>query len=113
MKRYDPTPWGPAQTVKPITAGITWVSTASHGGFILSPEWQKLFRAIFPEAQLWAGEGCFEEDVDWAWVVLAFPQFFDRHEVKSAVKAAPWLNWHGKNEDPNTGKHVGAHNEQQ
>lgn len=73
------TPWGPAQIAKEIAPGITSVSTASHGGFILSPErlaaLPQPLRAIKP----WAGEGYYEEDCDWAIVVAGFWQYFDEH----------------------------------
>ncbi|QOT74610.1 hypothetical protein H5V43_22030 (plasmid) [Sphingobium fuliginis] len=50
-----------------ILAGIWHVTTASHGGIILSPERQ----AAMPPV-LRRDEPCYEEDVDWALVYLAF-----------------------------------------
>lgn len=75
------TPWGPSHHVRVIAPGITSVSTASHGGILLSPErlasMPPALRAIKP----WAGEGSYEEDCDWAIVVAAFWQYFDETDA--------------------------------
>ena len=71
--RHTTSPWGQPQDVENIAEGIDWISTASHGGYILSPE----RFAEMPEALrsgLWAGERAFEEDCDWCRVQLAFSE---------------------------------------
>lgn len=79
------TPWGTAQTETQITPGITWFSTASHGGFRLDGDMWREFHLRFPEAVLWAGNPWFEEDCDWAWVPIAFPEFFSDDKIAYAV----------------------------
>lgn len=37
-KTVKQTPWGPAQTADVIAPGIVFYTTASHGGYHLSPE---------------------------------------------------------------------------
>lgn len=72
-------PWGPIQTSQRITEGIVLVSTASHGGYILSPT-----RVAQMPAPLRQGldDLYFEEDCAWCFVVLAFP-----HEFSPALHA--------------------------
>lgn len=63
-------PWGRIEHHKQVAAGITIVSTASHGGVILSEELQAVMVDAFPDFTPWAttpGEGRFtywEEDAD-------------------------------------------------
>jgi hypothetical protein len=77
------TPWGNSQTIKEIAPGIIRVTTASHGGYHLTPE--RL--AQMPEAQretAYSTNGWFEEDVDWSLVAVNFPEAFHPDEVKAA-----------------------------
>jgi hypothetical protein len=82
------TPWGRAQVQKRWTDGIYEFETATHGGFYLQPEWN----AVIPEALI-AGSanaeqcrnGWYEEDVDWAIVVLSFPYIFGAKLARQAV----------------------------
>lgn len=71
------TPWGRWQDKRIYAGGeIAWVSTASHGGFWVSP---KRFSEM-PEnlrVKTYAGEGWFEEDCDWCLVHLSFPDVFN------------------------------------
>jgi len=60
------TPWGPIRLVKLIAPGILLISTASHGGFYLTPE---LNDSVAPEIkqQTVNGDGFqgfYEEDED-------------------------------------------------
>jgi len=48
------TPWGPSQTSREIAPGICFYSTASHGGYYLSPDRFATFRQCFPDYKLWA-----------------------------------------------------------
>lgn len=84
------TPWGRAQTVTERAQGITEVTTAGHGGILLSPG-----RVVqMPEAlrrhetsaggDRETGGRWYEEDIDWAFVALAFPQSFSAYEVRCA-----------------------------
>jgi len=76
MKPRKHTPWGDAQSETDVADGITFYSTAGHGGYHVAmhrlEEMGPLARAPF------AGAGWFEEDCDWARVALAFPDEFSR-----------------------------------
>ena len=65
--RPDHSPWGRLQTATQRLPGIWHVTTASHGGFLLSDERQAAMPAV-----LRRDDGAYEEDVDWTRVMLAF-----------------------------------------
>ena len=77
MPKFDPstrptaTPWGPPQSGTQLLNGIWSVETASHGGLMLSDQRQ----AAMPEA-LRRSDCHYEEDVDYALVVMAFEAEF-------------------------------------
>ena len=81
------TPWGTAQHAKRYARGIIFYETAGHGGIHVSPG----RNMQVPEA-LRIEDGWYEEDCDWALVVVAFPQFFDAEDYASATEAVK--NWH-------------------
>lgn len=68
--------WGKAQTCNQVAHGITEVSTASHGGFVLSAkrmaEMPKQYKACS-----FTKDNHFEEDCSWCAVVMAWPEYFD------------------------------------
>jgi hypothetical protein len=79
------TPWGVAQTVRNIADGIDFVTTAGHGGFVLSPE----RRAEMPfelKACSFTRDRFFEEDFSWCAVPLAFPQYFTVDDFRVALE---------------------------
>lgn len=85
------TPWGPAQSVEEIKPGIVMVSTASHGGWWVSPERMKRFpAALLTTGGIGApfegagGSAWFEEDCAVALVVLAFPEDWPSQQVANA-----------------------------
>jgi len=81
------TPWGPSQSKVKFTQGINFYTTASHGGFILSPT----KNALIPDyARI--ESGAYEEDSDFAIVVTFFPEFFDDTQRDSA--SASLKTWH-------------------
>ena len=80
------TPWGPSQSVKKIGPGITWVSTASHGGYKLDSE----SNALVPD-HMRLEDGWYEEDVDWSIVATVFPELFDEKARASAENTL--RNW--------------------
>jgi len=82
------TPWGQSQEVIKEKPGITRVSTASHGGYHLDRVRMGAFRRRFPDFSSYAGGPWFEEDQDWAAVVLAFPDEFADEQVRDAVRTA-------------------------
>jgi hypothetical protein len=73
------TPWGVVQHIKELTDGVAFYSTASHGGFHVTPE----VLATFP-AYLRNRDGWYEEDCEWAKVALALPAFFDDKSIEAA-----------------------------
>ena len=74
------TPWGPAQSTEKHAEGITFYSTAGHGGFKLSPARAAAVLAKFPGFTTWLGDSAWwEEDCDATLVVATFPQYFPRY----------------------------------
>lgn len=63
--------WGAIQSADQLLPGIWSVTTASHGGFILSENRQ----TAMPDA-LRDQSNQYEEDCDWALVVLAYEDEF-------------------------------------
>ena len=75
------TPWGAAQHAERYIRGITWYSTAAHGGFKVCAG----LNARIPEYMRDAG-GWYEEDCDWSIVATVFPEaFLEREGVEKAV----------------------------
>ena len=65
------TPWGNAQTVRPLSEGILSITTASHGGIKLD----RKRNAMVPKYMRLPG-GWYEEDCDWAIPATVFPLSF-------------------------------------
>jgi hypothetical protein len=63
-------PWGAVQTVEPLGPAVVIVTTASHGGFRLSPAALHRLPVVMRETA-YSGGGWFEEDCDWALPYLA------------------------------------------
>lgn len=79
-------PWGGVQHATEIGPGLWSVSTAGHGGMLLSPE----RNAVMPD-YLRADSGWYEEDCEWSLVALVFPELFDAEAQESAhVSARHW-----------------------
>lgn len=81
------TPWGSPQTQKEYAPGLVLVSTAGHGGFYVSDEWLAKMPADCREAKTYTGRNWYEEDCDYATVVLAFPEFFSEQDFYFAVES--------------------------
>ncbi len=73
------TPWGLSQGGTVYAEGVTWHSTAGHGGFKLSDDRN---RKVHP--MLRAAGGWYEEDECWAIVAITFPQLFTALERRYA-----------------------------
>lgn len=82
------TPWGYADTVEDIAPGIKFVSTPSHGGFILSDERKAQVPEHYREyAASWSkgwGDNYYEEDVAALAVLVTFPDVFDTDNIEDA-----------------------------
>jgi hypothetical protein len=82
------TPWGPADHQRDYADGITFLSTASHGGFRVSPACMSQMHPALRECTSFDvapdGVGWFEEDIAWCAVALAFPEHFPAEHLTSA-----------------------------
>lgn len=76
------TPWGLAQDVTELAAGISIVSTASHGGIKLD----RKRNALMPSYMRNAG-GWYEEDCEWSKVGVVFPEIFKSEEMREHAKS--------------------------
>jgi hypothetical protein len=85
VNRRIHTPWGESQTVREIAEGITLVTTAGHGGYLLSPARRSAMPDALHAFETFAGGNAYEEDCDWAVVAVAFPEHFDALSVLYAV----------------------------
>jgi hypothetical protein len=91
--------WGAPQTRGEIAPGIVWISTASHGGIVLSDRRQAEIPAFMR-----VSEGVYEEDCDWCIPVLIFQAevragwlgAFDNGDVEQALIGAEETlrHWH-------------------
>lgn len=79
MRMSANTPWGGAQNATVYAEGIVEYSTASHGGFHLSPERNA---AVHPTLR--SEGGWYEEDCGWAAVAITFPDLFTAFERRCA-----------------------------
>jgi len=75
--------WGPVQQSETIAEGIIWVSTAGHGGYVLSPERLAEMPAHY-RACSFSKDHNFEEDCSWCAVALTWPQYFDAKTLEAA-----------------------------
>jgi len=90
------TPWDDSQTIKILADGITFVTTAGHGGMKLSADRRESIAKRFPtfntyvsrgggsganDSQLW-----FEEDCDVCLVIHCFPEVFPEDQVRRATR---------------------------
>ena len=107
------TPWGHVQHKETLANGIISVSTASHGGIVLSQNRQKqlIEKGVKPNSNFLKSNKFWEEDCDWA---IPFIHFAD--DIKAAghipidqfefsLKCAKETieYWHAGNNDPYAG----------
>lgn len=86
-KRQLDTPWGPAQDMHEIALGLYLVETPSHGGYFLEQEINDLVPHALRESTFCGNgfSGWYEEDCDWAIVVVCFPEFFSSKKYNEAL----------------------------
>lgn len=85
LLRLTNSPWGAVQHITQLAEGIVMIDTASHGGIKVSDD----LLAKMPEALRrtpYSGGGWFEEDCDWAFVAVCFPDAFKAEHVEMARK---------------------------
>lgn len=75
--------WGKPQNQEQIAEGITWLTTASHGGYVLSAERLEEMPTHY-RACSFSGDHNFEEDCSWCAVALTWPQYFDAKTLEAA-----------------------------
>lgn len=81
--------WGAIQSATELAPGIWSVSTASHGGLIISEERFNAMPAALRDIETFnqgAGVPVYEEDCDWCIPVLAWPTQFDAAMVLQAKR---------------------------
>lgn len=114
LKRGDPSPWGVVEFSDSKADGLAFVSTSSHGGFVVSAERSRLMPEALRKVRTFVERGAldrtvgrlpwasgtrfYEEDCDYSLVVLAFPELFDRAVIRGAIGAA--LHWYGETVGP-------------
>jgi hypothetical protein len=103
------TPWGQPQSVEHIADGIVFVSTASHGGFVLSesrnsqiPRYMKCCSTVGAQMR----RGFYEEDCAQAIVIVVFSHFFGTDLVAAAHTAMK--HWYPDAYEQFTGQTVDA-----
>jgi hypothetical protein len=82
------TPWGMADSVEKLNAGILRVGTPGHGGLFVPHELIAKMPRALAESNSYSGPGSnwFEEDCEWALPVIAFPELFDARDCYYAVR---------------------------
>jgi hypothetical protein len=87
------TPWGKSQSITKIQFGVSWVSTAGHGGLMVSAgQAEKLFDSKVIDTAYpgrFAGYVCFEEDCSYAVAFLAHPEW---KRYLDKLSLAEWEN---------------------
>ena len=91
------TPWGSSQLATIYGPSVIAHSTASHGGFHLSPDRNRLIDPTLRKDSPW-----YEEDCEWAIVALTFPNLFTAYERRCADETIrhswpdTWERIHGR-----------------
>ncbi len=101
------TPWGSSQQIEEIAPGIIFVSTTGHGGYGIAKElWLKMPSPYRSEGIVTRECFWYEEDCDWALVVLSFPEHFSKNIHDAAITTAK--TWHPYSYEKVTGTEVPA-----
>lgn len=82
------TPWGPSQDMTVYGDGITFYSTAGHGGFLLSADRRRRLPPELGAFATFAGGNWYEEDQDCLIVYLAFHEMWPDEHAWSCVNEA-------------------------
>jgi hypothetical protein len=85
-------PWGGIHDAKEYAPGIWRVSTASHGGFIISDEREAAIPAHLKSGAE-NGDYGYEEDCGWALVVIAFREELKDHRMPSYPEGQTTLGY--------------------
>ena len=74
------TPWGIGKECEwsKCAEGVYFVSTPSHGGYLITQERRNAMPEPYKSIPTFAGGNWYEEDCDWALVALSFPEAFPK-----------------------------------
>lgn len=81
-------PWDTIQHTAELAVGIVQVHTAGHGGFWISDTRRQWMPLSLGKIETFAGGNWYEEDCDWAIVVMAFPDHFTSETCHHALLMA-------------------------
>lgn len=84
------TPWGPSDSKTKHATGITFYTTAGHGGFKISESRRRSMPVCLRDLVTFVGGNWYEEDCDAAIVIVAFPWLFSDEQVADAVEAVQY-----------------------
>jgi hypothetical protein len=96
-------PWGKVDGADEVAPGIWAVSTPSHGGFILSQARLQAMPAYLRINKAARDAHAFEEDCEWALVVMAFPDEFpesDRYNAGRVISSTSQFSFPGFDSAP-------------
>jgi len=89
MRKITSSPWGLVQSQDDLGEGVSFVSTASHGGYYVPAEKVAEMPIQLRSMPVFSGQ-CewYEEDQDWCIVALAFPHLYKKEERGQVIWAA-------------------------
>lgn len=76
---HSSTPWGSSQGITQYADGVTFHTTAGHGGFHLAAEYNRRVPSTLRTEAGW-----YEEDAEWAAVAVGLPDLFTAYERRLA-----------------------------
>ena len=92
------TPWGMSDSFVAIAPGITVYGTPSHGGYHITGKRVDEWKDYFPDVTLFGDRfPWFEEDCDWVWVCLRWPEHFPleaRQHVADCINGPAYRSIH-------------------
>ncbi len=82
------TPWGKLQSFEVLAPGIVSCSTSSHGGYFVDSKVNACIPTLIKAASHCGNgfDGWYEEDCDWALVVVCVRKNFDQRKYREAVE---------------------------
>ena len=83
------TPWGVADNIERKGKGIFFADTPGHGGYFVPNDMlYRIPKAHQDRARYWSGSpNWYEEDCEWASVVVAFPELFTGAQRQAAQES--------------------------
>lgn len=86
------TPWGRADSQHTLAPGLIQVSTGRHGGYYVDESRWRELETLFPGFKSFTARGWLEEDCDWCFAPLAWPELFTSQEIFNAYRTLK--AWH-------------------